>query len=50
MTTLLVQQGTLNVGDILVSGSVYGRVKRILDDSGTTISAAGPTMPVQVRV
>ena len=48
MTTLLVQQGSVKVGDVLVAGSVYAKVKRILDDSGTTIKSAGPSTPVQV--
>ncbi len=46
--TLLVQRGTLHVGDILVVGETFGRVRAMLDYNGETMSAAGPSVPVEV--
>ncbi len=46
--TLLVQRGTLKVGDILVAGSSWGRVRALLDDKGKTVVNAGPSVPVEV--
>jgi len=46
--TLLVQNGTLRVGDNLVAGTVYGRVRRMLDFEGESIQEAGPSTPVVV--
>jgi translation initiation factor IF-2 len=48
VTTLMVQTGTLKVGDIMVSGSNYGRVKAMFDDTGKRVNEAGPSTPVQV--
>ena len=48
VTTLMVQAGTLNVGDVMVAGSNYGRVKAMFDDTGKKIQKAGPSTPVQV--
>jgi translation initiation factor IF-2 len=48
VATLLVQKGTLRVGDIFVAGTEWGRVRALLDDKGKTIEAAGPAMPVEV--
>jgi translation initiation factor IF-2 len=48
VATVLIQAGTLKVGDIFVSGSEWGRVRALLDDRGETIAAAGPAMPVEV--
>jgi translation initiation factor IF-2 len=48
VATLLVQRGTLRVGDILVAGSEWGRVRALLSDRGEAIDAAGPSMPVEV--
>ncbi len=48
VATVLVQRGTLRVGDIIVAGSVWGRVRALLDDTGTTRQEAGPSMPVEV--
>lgn len=48
VTTLMVQAGTLKVGDIMVAGSNYGRVKAMFDDTGKRVQAAGPSTPVQV--
>ncbi len=48
VATLLVQRGTLKTGDILVTGSQWGRVRRMLDDRGNTLDSATPAMPVEV--
>jgi len=48
VATLLVQKGTLHVGDIFVAGTEWGRVRALLDDRGQQIEAAGPAMPVEV--
>jgi translation initiation factor IF-2 len=48
VTTLMVQAGTLRVGDIMVAGSNHGRVKAMFDDTGKRVSEAGPSTPVQV--
>lgn len=46
--TLLVQKGTLEIGDILVGGSTYGRVRTLINWKGETVKKAGPSMPVRV--
>jgi translation initiation factor IF-2 len=48
VTTLMVQAGTLKVGDIMVAGSNHGRVKAMFDDTGSRVNEAGPSTPVQV--
>ncbi|HUC63399.1 MAG TPA: translation initiation factor IF-2, partial [Alphaproteobacteria bacterium] len=48
VATVLVQRGTLKVGDIFIAGSEWGRVRALLDDRGRTIEAAGPSVPVEV--
>lgn len=48
VATVLVQQGTLHVGDAIVAGTSYGRVRAMLDENGHTMEAAGPSTPVQV--
>ena len=48
VATLLVQKGTLHVGDIFVAGTEWGRVRALLDDKGKPIDSAGPAMPVEV--
>ncbi len=48
VSTLMVQAGTLRVGDIMVAGSNYGRVKAMYDDTGKKVQEAGPSTPVQV--
>ncbi len=48
VATVLVQTGTLNAGDILVSGQEFGRVRALLDENRKTITSAGPSMPVEV--
>jgi translation initiation factor IF-2 len=46
--TVLVQTGTLRVGDSIVTGSAYGRVRAMLDEHGKNVDEAGPSRPVQV--
>lgn len=46
--TLLVQSGTLHKGDILLTGSAYGKVKAMYDENGKEIFSAGPSIPVEV--
>ena len=48
LATILVQQGTLRVGDVFFAGAAVGRVRAMLDDHGTRISEAGPATPVEV--
>ncbi|HEY1960850.1 MAG TPA: translation initiation factor IF-2 [Rhizomicrobium sp.] len=48
VATALVQRGTLKVGDILVAGSEWGRVRLLVNDRGETVQNAGPAMPVEV--
>ncbi len=48
VATVLVQAGTLKIGDILVAGSEWGRVRALLDDRGEAVKEAGPSMPVEV--
>ena len=48
VATVLVQAGTLRVGDIVVAGTAWGRVRALLDDHGRQIKEAGPSMPVEV--
>ncbi|MBL0310540.1 MAG: translation initiation factor IF-2 [Bacteroidetes bacterium] len=47
-TTLLVQAGTLKMGDIIVAGPYYGRIKAMFDHTGAKVKAAGPSVPIQV--
>jgi translation initiation factor IF-2 len=49
VATLLVQSGTLNRGDIVLTGAVYGRVRAMLDENGKPLAAAGPSIPVEVQ-
>jgi translation initiation factor IF-2 len=46
--TLLVQRGTLSVGDIVVAGTSWGRVRALIDDHGANVAQAGPSSPVEV--
>jgi translation initiation factor IF-2 len=48
VATVLVQRGTLHVGDSIVAGEAYGRVRAMLDEDGTPLSEAPPSRPVQV--
>ncbi len=49
VATLLVQSGTLNRGDIVLIGAVFGRVRAMLDENGKPLQAAGPSIPVEVQ-
>ena len=48
VATVLVQRGTLHVGDAIVAGGSYGRVRAMLDEHGEALEFAGPSRPVQV--
>ena len=48
VATVLVQRGTLHVGDSIVAGGAFGRVRAMLDENGDTVTEAGPSRPVQV--
>ncbi|HEY2758853.1 MAG TPA: translation initiation factor IF-2 [Pseudolabrys sp.] len=48
VATVLVQRGTLRVGNLVVAGAEWGRVRALVSDTGETISSAGPSMPVEV--
>ena len=48
VATVLVQHGTLRVGDPMVAGAAWGRVRALLDDNGNQVKEAGPSAPVQV--
>ncbi|MEY3756181.1 MAG: hypothetical protein RL356_453, partial [Actinomycetota bacterium] len=48
VATVLVQRGTLHVGDAIVAGGAYGRVRAMLDEHGEAVEIAGPSRPVQV--
>ncbi len=48
VATVLVQRGTLQVGDAIVAGGAYGRVRAMLDENGENVTEAGPSRPVQV--
>ncbi|HUZ32758.1 MAG TPA: translation initiation factor IF-2 [Xanthobacteraceae bacterium] len=48
VATVLVQRGTLKPGDIVVAGSEWGRVRALVGDTGHSVVAAGPSMPVEV--
>ena len=48
LATVMVQEGTVNVGDFLVVGETYGKIKAMMDSQGERIKSAGPSTPVQV--
>ncbi len=48
MATVLVQNGTLKVGDYLVAGTISGKVRAMIDDKGRNVKKAGPSMPVSI--
>jgi translation initiation factor IF-2 len=48
MATVLIQEGTLRVGDVLVAGRTYGKVRAMLDDRGEQVKEAGPSTPVEI--
>ena len=47
-STILVQQGTLRVGDAILAGPYYGRVKALINDLGQNVKEAGPSIPVKI--
>ncbi len=49
VATMLVQSGTLKRGDAVLVGSVFGRVRAMLDENGKAIQAAGPSIPVEIQ-
>jgi translation initiation factor IF-2 len=49
VATLLIQSGTLNRGDIVLTGAVFGRVRAMLDENGKPVQAAGPSIPVEIQ-
>ncbi|MEQ1410894.1 translation initiation factor IF-2 [Acinetobacter indicus] len=48
VTSILVQNGTLKVGDLVLAGSSYGRVRAMTDENGKRIKSAGPSIPVEI--
>ncbi|HXV07021.1 MAG TPA: translation initiation factor IF-2, partial [Burkholderiales bacterium] len=49
VATVLVQSGTLNRGDIVLAGAVFGRVRAMLDEAGRAVQHAGPSIPVEIQ-
>lgn len=48
VATLLVETGTIHVGDSIVAGAAYGKVRAMVDDKGKRVKEAGPSMPVEI--
>lgn len=48
VSTALVQRGTLNIGDIVVAGGEWGKVRALVDDHGADVESAGPSFPVEI--
>jgi translation initiation factor IF-2 len=48
VATVLVQNGTLRVGDVVVVGSAYGKIRALADDKGKQVKKAGPSIPVEI--
>ena len=48
VATVLIQRGTLKIGDIVVAGSEWARVRAMIDDRGRSIEVAGPSVPVEI--
>ncbi len=48
VATVLVQKGTLHVGDFIAAGASYGKVRAMMDDKGRRVKEAGPSMPVEI--
>jgi translation initiation factor IF-2 len=48
VATVLVQNGTLKKGDMIVAGTAFGKVRAMMDDKGRTVNSAGPSTPVEV--
>ncbi len=49
VATVLVQNGTLNLGDALIAGSAHGRVRALVNDRGVNITSAAPSVPVEIQ-
>ncbi|PYV39085.1 MAG: translation initiation factor IF-2 [Acidobacteria bacterium] len=49
VVTVLIQNGSLRVGDVFMAGAVHGRVRALIDDRGRSIESAGPSMPVEIQ-
>lgn len=49
VATVLIQSGTMRRGDAVLVGSVFGRVRAMLDENGKTVSEAGPSIPVEIQ-
>ncbi|MGX1791489.1 translation initiation factor IF-2 [Microbacterium sp. NPDC055312] len=49
VATVLIQSGTLRIGDAIVAGTAYGRVRAMLDENGEAVESAAPSRPVQVQ-
>lgn len=48
VATVLVQNGTLNIGDVVVAGTAVGKIRAMIDDKGKRIKNAGPSIPVEI--
>jgi len=48
VATVIVQKGTLKVGDSIIAGTAYGKVRALIDDKGKKVKSAGPSMPVEI--
>lgn len=48
VATVLVQNGTLNAGDVIIAGTAVGRVRTMVDDKGRNVKSAGPAVPVEI--
>ena len=48
VATVLVQEGTLNVGDPIVAGAAHGKIRAMMDDKGRRVKKAGPSKPVEI--
>lgn len=48
VATVLVQNGTLHAGDVIVAGTAVGRVRAMVDDRGNRVEEAGPSVPVEI--
>ena len=48
VATVIVQRGTLKIGDVVVAGTAWGRVRALVDDRGSQLKEAGPSMPVEI--
>jgi translation initiation factor IF-2 len=49
VATVLVQSGTLKRGDVLLAGSVFGRIRAMTDEAGKAVQSAGPSIPVEIQ-